>query len=1087
MNQNIQVVKRNERGKEQLNLDKIHSMVNAACEDIAGVSASQVEMHSQLSLYDGISTDDIQKTLIRSASDLISLDYPNYQFVAARLLLFSIRKSIYGKIWDAWTFREQVEYGIKKEVYDPALLTYYTDEEFEHINCLIDHDRDLKFTYAGLRQVYDKYLVQDRTTGEVFESPQFMYMRIAATVFHDYPKETRLIYVKKYYDAISKHYINLPTPIMAGVGTPKRQYASCVLIDSDDNLPSIIASDGAITLYTSQRAGIGINAGRIRALGDKIRGGEIEHTGVIPFLQKFQASVRCCTQNGVRGGSATVHFPIWHKEIEDIIVLKNNKGTEDNRVRKLDYSILMSKLFYERFIRNEDIALFSPKDVPGLIDVFGLDGFDELYTKYESDSSIPRKTISMKKLFTDLVQERVETGRVYIMNIDHCNTHSSFKVPIRMSNLCVAPETKILTSNGHIEISSLENQEVNVWNGEQWSKVTVVKTSDNQELIKVTLSNGEIECTPYHKFYIASGKNYARDRGMMMKRAHELIPGDKIIKCAYPTIQGSKVLKDAYTLGMHTGDGSYHRGNPFITLYKHKKKVLESLNTINVREYEDRTVCTLDIPKDTKFKIPNCEYTIQSRIEWLAGYIDADGHINSNGIQIKSINRQFITDLKLMLQTLGVNANLTYNVSNGGKQFIKGVECNTQPAHRISINGFDYQQLLNLGLGNYLVNKDAVIPSDHRDSRQFNTVESVTYTGRFDKTYCFTEPDRGMGVFNGIITGNCQEITLPTTPIQSLDDPNGEISLCILSAVNLGKCKAGYYEIEELADLCVRSLDALIDYQDYPVIAAELATKARRSLGVGFIGVAHALAKHGYDYNDPNAATMMHEVTEMLQYYLLKASCQLAKEKGACSKFHETKYSDGILPIDTYKREVDSVHSAVLHCDWESLRKDILKYGLRNSTLTAQMPSESSSVVSNETNGIEPPRNFISAKKSKKGVLKQVVPQYTTLKNNYTLLWDMKDMTGYMNIVAVMQKFFDQSISSNESYNPLHYGEKGVPLKLIIGNILRAYSLGYKTHYYHNTYDTKGEEEDTTPTVSAADEILRDLLECDSSCDSCTI
>ena len=432
----IYVQKRNGRGTEPLDLNKIHVMVEEACKGLSNVSASQVEMQSELSFYDGITTADIQETLIRSASDLISLESPNYQFVAARLLLFSLRKSINGRMWETCPLKEQVAFGISMGVYDEAIQNYYTDEEFDELDKYIDHDRDLKFTYAGLRQVYDKYLVQDRSTGEVYETPQFMYMLIAATIFHAYPKETRLSYVKKYYDAISKHQINIPTPIMAGVRTPIRQYASCVLVECDDSLDSIFASDMAIGYYTSQRAGIGINAGRIRALGSRIRDGEVQHTGVIPFLKKFEATVRCCTQNGVRGGSATVHFPIWHKEIEDILVLKNNKGTEDNRVRRLDYSIQISKLFYERFISGKNISLFSPHDVPGLYNSFGSESFDDMYVRYEQDESIPRETIKAQDLFLALAKERAETGRIYIMNIDHCNTHSSFTTPVYMSNLC---------------------------------------------------------------------------------------------------------------------------------------------------------------------------------------------------------------------------------------------------------------------------------------------------------------------------------------------------------------------------------------------------------------------------------------------------------------------------------------------------------------------------------------------------------------------------------------------------------------------------------------------------------------------------
>ena len=737
MSNGLKVKKRDGR-VENIDLDKMHLMVDAACEGLAGVSASQVEIQSGIQFYDGITTAEIQEILIRSASDLIDEEHPNYQFVAARLLLFGLRKQIFGLSWDHPTFYAQIVRCVEWGVYDAEVLKNYTEEELNTIGEWIDHDRDLLFTYAGLRQVVDKYLVQDRSTGEVYETPQFMYMMIAVTIFAQYPKEFRLSYVQKYYNAISKHKINIPTPIMAGVRTPLRQFASCVLVDVDDTLDSIFSSDMAIGYYVAQRAGIGINAGRIRGVNSKIRGGEVQHTGVVPFLKKFESTVRCCTQNGIRGGSATVHFPIWHQEIEDIIVLKNNKGTEDNRVRKLDYSIQISKLFYERFIRNEEISLFSPHDVPGLYDAFGTDRFDRMYINYESDDSVPRKTVSAQELILDLLKERAETGRVYIMNIDHCNSHSSFKDKVNMSNLC-------------------------------------------------------------------------------------------------------------------------------------------------------------------------------------------------------------------------------------------------------------------------------------------------------------------------------QEITLPTDPIRHIDDDAGEIALCILSAVNVGKLK-NLDEMEELCDLSVRGLEELIDYQGYPVKAAERATRARRSLGVGFIGLAHYLAKQGYKYNDPEALKSVHELTEAFQYYLLKASNELAKEKGACEAFNRTKYYDGILPIDTYKKDVDELVTPEYNYDWDSLRDDIIRYGLRHSTLSAQMPSESSSVVSNATNGIEPPRAYMSIKKSKKGPLKQIVPQYNSLKNNYTLLWDMPDNSGYINVVAVIQKFFDQAISGNWSYNPENYPDNEVPMKVIAQDLLTTYKYGWKTSYYQNTYDQKGDD-----------------------------
>ena len=766
MSNGTKVIKRNGR-TEPLNLEKMHLMVDEACQDLAGVSASQVEMQSGIQFYDGITTAEIQEILIRSASDLINLDNPNYQFVAARLLLFSVRKSLYGKTKDHPEFIEHITKCVNARVYDAGIFDKYTHEELIKVGNYLDHHRDFIFTYAGLRQVVDKYLVQDRSSGQVYETPQFMYMMIALTIFAEYPKENRLSYVKRYYDAISKHKINIPTPIMAGVRTPLRQFASCVLVDSDDTLDSIFSSDMAIGRYVAQRAGIGINAGRIRGINSKIRDGEVQHTGVVPFLKKFESTVRCCTQNGIRGGSATVHFPIWHQEIEDIIVLKNNKGTEDNRVRKLDYSIQISKLFYERFIQNGEISLFSPHDVPGLYDAFGTDAFDDCYVDYESNQSIPRKTIGAQELFLDLLKERAETGRIYLMNIDHCNSHSSFKDKIEMSNLC-------------------------------------------------------------------------------------------------------------------------------------------------------------------------------------------------------------------------------------------------------------------------------------------------------------------------------QEITLPTKPLNHIDDPNGEIALCILSAINVGKVKSDD-EFEELCDLSVRGLEELIDYQDYPVVAAEKSTRARRSLGIGFIGLAHYLAKLGHPYDTQEAWDAVHGLSESFQYFLLKSSNQIAKEKGACEGFSRTKYSDGILPIDTYKKDVDEIVPNKLNHDWSSLRLSIQQHGLRHSTLSAQMPSESSSVVSNATNGIEPPRDYLSIKKSKKGPLKQIVPQYATLKSNYTLLWEMLDNNGYINVVSVMQKFFDQAISGNWSYNPENYPDNEVPVSVMAQDLLKTYKYGWKTSYYQNTYDNKKDE--ISEEKENVDQLIAELLsqEGEEDCESCKI
>jgi len=1057
----INVVKR-DGSSEILNLEKMHKMTEEACAGLSGVSASQVEMSSGIQFYDGISTSDIQQILVKSAADLINIDEYNYQYVAARLLLYGLRKEVM-KQFDYIPLIDIIKKNIKLKVYDPAILENYSVKELEKIDSFIKHKRDLDFTYAGLRQVVDKYLVQNRTTDEIYETPQYMYIMIAATMFSNYPKETRLNYVKKYYDAISSFKINIPTPVMAGVRTPIRQYASCVLIDVDDTLPSIFSSNSAIGYYTAQRAGIGVNYGRIRGIGDQIRHGEVEHTGVIPFAKTVEATVRSCTQNGVRGGSATMHFPIWHTEIEDILVLKNNKGSEDNRVRRLDYSIQISKLFYERLIKNEDISLFSPNDVPGLYEAFGTPDFDDLYTKYERSHKTKKRKIKAQKLFGSLLKERAETGRIYIMNIDHCNSHSSFLDRVYMSNLCVAPETTVLTKFGYVPIAELNEETLDIWNGEDWSSVTIKKTGSNQQLLKVEIDKyTTIECTPYHKFFtINSYQNWARKK-YTLKRAFELKPGDKLIKFNLPVIEGTEILDKAYAIGLHTGDGSYHGSNPIIDLYKHKKEILDSLPIKEYYVYEEKTRVFLDIPKNTKFMVPNNNYNIESRLKWLAGYIDADGHIATNGsnqsIQITCINLEFLKELKLMLQTLGVNAKVTLR-DEKQLQKIKGIEYECSAAYRLLIQSTDTYHLYNLGLFNYSLNKTYVPRQPTRDARKFSTITNIIDENRFDDTYCFTESKRGMGMFNGVLTGNCQEITLPTTPIQHIDDTKGEIALCILSAINIGKInKLG--ELEELTDLVVRALDELIDFQEYPVKAAEISTRARRSLGVGYIGLAHYLAKNKVKYDDPEAWELVNKTTEAFQYYLLKASVAVAKEKGPCDYFHRTKYSKGILPIDTYKKDIDAFISSDLAYDWEELRMEILEHGLRNSTLSAQMPSESSSVVCNATNGVEPPRGYLSVKKSKKGPLKQIVPGYYHLRNYYTLLWDMKSNDGYIKVLASMQKYFDQAISGNWSYNPENYPDNEVPLSEMMSDLLKTYKLGWKTSYYQNTYDSKSDGDD---------------------------
>ena len=733
---NIKVTKRDGR-LEDINLDKIHRVVTWAAEGLQNVSVSQVELKSHIQFYNGIRTDDIHETIIKAAADLISQDTPDYQYLAARLAIFHLRKIAYGEFEPPHLY-DHVKKLTEAGKYDRHIIADYSREEFDELNAYIDHSRDMTFSYAAVKQLEGKYLVQNRVTRQIYETPQFLYILVAMCLFSKYPKETRLDYVKRFYDAVSTFKVSLPTPIMSGVRTPTRQFSSCVLIECDDSLDSINATTSAIVKYVSQRAGIGINAGRIRGLGSEIRGGEAQHTGCIPFFKMFQAAVKSCSQGGVRGGAATLFYPLWHIEAESLLVLKNNRGVEDNRIRQLDYGVQINRLLYTRLIKGGNITLFSPNEVPGLYDTFfaDQDEFERLYTKYEQDPNIRKRTLSATDLFSTLMQERAGTGRIYIQNVDHCNTHSPFDpsvAPVHQSNLCM-------------------------------------------------------------------------------------------------------------------------------------------------------------------------------------------------------------------------------------------------------------------------------------------------------------------------------EIALPTKPLDNINDPNGEIALCTLSAFNLGALNS-LDELEGLADLTVRALDALLDYQDYPVEAARTATMNRRTLGIGVINYAYYLAKNGVRYSDDSALGLTHRTFEAMQYYLLKASVNLAKEYGACPLFNQTVYSQGKLPIDTYKKDLDAVCSEPLLCDWESLRADIVKYGLRNSTLTALMPSETSSQIANATNGIEPPRGLVTVKASKDGILKQVVPEFETLKDAYETLWQLPGNEGYLKLVGVMQKFVDQSISANTAYDPNKFEGSKVSMKQMLKDLLTAYKYGVKTLYYHNTRD----------------------------------
>lgn len=752
MDNQLNVTKRSGK-RERIDLDKIHRVITWAAEGLEHVSVSEVELKSHIQFFDGISTETIHETIIRAAADLISAEAPDYQYLAARLAIFHLRKKAYGQ-FEPPKLYDHVTNMVESGRYDPHILADYTPEELNELDTHIDHWRDLNFSYAAVKQLEGKYLVQNRVSGEIYESAQFLYMLVAACLFAKHERSERLELVKRFYDATSTFKISLPTPIMSGIRTPTRQFSSCVLIECDDSLNSINATASSIVKYVSQRAGIGINAGRIRALGSNIRNGEAFHTGCIPFYKYFQTAVKSCSQGGVRGGAATLFYPLWHLEAESLLVLKNNRGVEENRVRHLDYGIQLNKTMYQRLIKDDYISLFSPSDVDGLYDAFfeDQDEFERLYTLYEQDPSIRKKRIKATELFSMMMQERASTGRIYIQNVDHCNTHSAFNskvAPVKQSNLCM-------------------------------------------------------------------------------------------------------------------------------------------------------------------------------------------------------------------------------------------------------------------------------------------------------------------------------EITLPTKPLNNVDDPDGEIALCTLSALNLGAINS-LEELEDSAELAIRALDNLLDYQNYPMPAAEHSTMDRRSLGVGVINLAYYIAKNKKKYSDGSANNLVHKTFESIQYYLLKASNKLAKEKGACPKFHETNYAEGLLPIDTYKKDLDKICNEPLHLDWEQLRADIQTYGLRNSTVSSLMPSETSSQMSNATNGIEPPRGLISVKASKDGILKQVVPDLENLKEYYELLWDMPDNTGYLQLAGIMQKFVDQSISTNTSYDPQRFADAKVPMQILLKDLLTAYKLGVKTLYYHNTRDGASESQVDNEVIEKED------------------
>lgn len=1129
MSDDIYVNKRNGT-TELFDIDKVNNILIWATEGINDVNMSDIILRAKLNITNGIETEAIHKILIDAAVNCFTEQYPNYQWVASRLVNFALRKEVWGGI-NPPKFYDFLNKVIKAKMYDSIILSDYTQSEINKLDEYIKHDRDFDLTYAGIQQLCDKYLVQNRNTKEIYETPQFAYMSIAMTIFRNYSGKDRIMYIKALYDAFSKFKINLPTPQMAGIRTPMRAYSSCTLIDVDDTMKSIMASNTAIGFATSQRYGIGLNIGRMRGIGAEIRNGEVKHTGLIPFLKMYEATTKSCHQNGIRGGGATVSIPIWHYEIEDVIPLKNNGGTEENRVRKLDYTIQLSKLFYERFKTGEDITLFSPHEVPDLYDAFGTPEFDDLYKRYEiSDKIKMKRIVSSKDLLALLVKERVETGRIYIMNIDHANAHSSWNLPVKMSNLCVTGDTRLATEFGLVKAIDLYHMQqplsVTVDNrtlhndynnkGVSYLPSTQMHCTDNlAPVFQISTDKGySLKTTPNHDIYIAEPYRTAQYQTYHVKKikVKDLKAGDRLMIQSGEGQFGNQGDYDlGFVAGLLAGDGTFadnrqkraallelHNNeldliedvvlakDNVVQKYNHlwqdsrayKPNYAHKLNVISPTHAKYRIVSTkiydilneFDINENLKTEVPEFFFrgTKECIIGYLRGLYTADGCVvqvaGKPHLQLTSIAKEVLEGVQLLLSNFGIISNISPLTSRPNVAFeyttVDGEhrKYTSKTTYRLDITGEHVKRFSdNIGL---LGKKQKKLQSllaevKHWNKDIFVKVESVDFHG-YEDVFDVTQPKSNSVIFNGLVSGQCVEILHPTIPIQDINDPDGEIGVCVLSAVDWLRVK-DEKDMEKTCELIVRMLDEIIDHQSYYCPAAEKFTKTRRSLGIGVNNLAAWLAHNKLKYTDKEAPNAVAERMEMQQYYLLKASVKLAQEKGQCEKYDDTKYAQGLLPIDTYKTAIDSVITQPLKMDWEALRQDIHTHGLRHSTLSAVMPCESSSVISNATNGIEPPRQWITPKSSKSGTLPVMVPGYDRYKQYYTLAYDIKNNIALLNISAAIVKFLDMAASTNIYYRYEDYPDGEIPDIDIIKHTMYAYKMGLPTLYYCNTDDASGD------------------------------
>lgn len=1161
----IQVLKRDGR-REPFQLDKIHRVLEWAVEDITGVSISEIELRANIELYDGIPAYDIHELLIKSAAELITEDTPNYQYVAGRLINYKLRKEVYGQ-YEPHLLEHVINRNVAIGFYSDDLIRNYSPVELEELNEMIDHTRDNDIAYVGMEQMRGKYLVKDKLRKIYFETPQILYMAVAMTLFMN-EKENRLEYIKEFYDMASKHYISLPTPIMAGCRTPIKQFSSCVLIESGDSLDSINGTSNAIVSYVSKKAGIGINAGALRAEGSLVgRDKSIVHTGVLPFLKLFQASVKSCSQGGVRGGAATVNFPIWHLEFENLVVAKNNKGTEETRARHVDYCFHLNKLFYERLIKGEHITLFSPDVLNGeLYGAFYSDQskFRQLYESLEewidwAERGVKTqlelrakfgcepmyKRLPAMEVFSQLVQERKETGRVYIMNVDHANHFGSFipdMAPIKMTNLCCLSENqRVVTSEGLKTVKELyeSGNRLALFNNDiKVPSTSMKKLRENEPVYRINTHSGLThDVTLDHKVRVLDGQYWKNQ--WSWKEIKNLKHGDKICIQTEEGLFGCHHNTEmAFLLGLYHADGTQTDDQVFIDIWEHDFDLIEEIENCVANVYNRHGWTTYKVKNQTqnvvgerKSKIPTLherkvyqsevrkkrlgstklkqfgfeKMTIpdwlwcsdkETQSQYIRGLYIGDGTIQKidndkskfgNGwvLSLTSIDYEFLKNLQLILANFGIKSTIHTNKNRemallpNGKGGLK--EYDTKPSWRILVTNRKGCQKFEKLTGFFTYKGYEEINSEEVNGdnvRKYVTFENLEYVGNQDVYCCEVMNDEHAFIANGIITKNC-EITLPTDPVSSKKLSEGEVALCTLGAINWGKIEQTS-DFERPCRILVRALDNLLSYQDYMHEAAYKATVERRPLGIGIINLAYFLAKRDLGYNK-KALRTVDEYAEAWAWHLINASVDLAIERGECPLAGETKYKYGIHNI--YKAEVDELVKPKARMPWGELSEKLKRYGIRNSTLMACMPSETSAQIANATNGVEPPRALVSYKQSKDGVLPQVVPEILKLKNKYDLLWDQKTPEGYLMVMAVLQKWIDQSISVNTSYNPAHFKDEEIPLSQLIGDILFAYKYGLKTLYYNNTHDGAGEDASMNHTdeIRVIDEPLEE------DCDACKL